>query len=190
MHQVPIFDTLTVWLPAFATFLTVRRMLKVITKTYNYDKHIQKTPPKEARIQPSPPTCPPVLPPYHFFLVTLHFDNSDDPVHSPTNFLHKNLLSRIAEDKCALWMEFPWYMLTNFEMYFICFAFILCAATEKIYFQNQLVFLEASRNETPIYNSAPMGSKKWHDSSLCDQHLVTNYITGRGVTCILIKTNN
>jgi len=160
-----------------------------ITKSYNYDQHIQKTPPQKARIQPSPPTCPQVLPPHHFS-VTLHFDNSDDPAPSPSNFLHKNLLFRTAEDKGALWMEFSWYMFTNFEMYFIRFAFILCAATQDIYFQNQLVFLQASTNETPIYNSVPMGSMKWHDSSLCDQHLVTNYITGRGATCILTKTNN
>jgi hypothetical protein len=77
----------------------------------------------------------------------------------------------------------------SFEMYFICFAFILCAVALEIYFRNQLVFLQASRNETPIDNSVPMGSKKWHDSSLCDQHLRNNYVTGTGVTCILTKTN-
>ena len=41
-------------------------------------------------------------------------------------------------------------------MYFICFAFILCAVALEIYFRNQLVFLQASRNETPIYNYVPM----------------------------------
>ena len=40
----PYFWYLDVWLPAFATFLTVRRLLKVITKTYIYDQHIQKIP--------------------------------------------------------------------------------------------------------------------------------------------------
>jgi hypothetical protein len=74
-----------------------------------------------------------------------------------------------------LWMEFSWYMFTSFEMYFICFAFILCAVTQEIYFRNQLVFLKASRNETPVYNSVPMGSKKRHDSSLCDQQIRNNY---------------
>jgi hypothetical protein len=113
----PYFCYLDVWLTTFATFLTVQRMLKIITKIYIYDQHIQKIPPKIKQ------EFNQVIPHFHQFsphttsVVTLHFDNSVDPTLSPSKFLHKNLLSWTAEDKGVLWMEFSWYIFTSFEMY-------------------------------------------------------------------------